>query len=139
MPMNQKSVANIPESMANILLIEDDEALRALFCEVLETDGYSVVMAAHGDEAIALFNNAIELVLTDMNMPRKNGLQTAAALRERAPNLPIIIMSGHPGQSKGLEGFATERSTNRFLSKPFTPQALCDTVAELLASVSAVA
>jgi len=120
--------------MANILVIEDDEALRALFCEVLEAYGHSVVTAVNGEEGIALFNDSIELVVTDMNMPRKNGLQTVAALRERAPHLPIIAMSGHPGQSKELERFASERTANRFLYKPFTPKVMGETVAELLAS-----
>lgn len=125
--------------MAHILLIEDDEALRALFCEVLETYGHSVTAAANGDDAIALFNDAIELVITDMNMPRKNGLQTAAVLRERAPNLPVITMSGHPGQSHELQKFGTERAANRFLYKPFTPQVLCDTVAQMLGEEPALA
>jgi two-component system response regulator FlrC len=125
--------------VAHILLIEDDEALRALFCEVLETYGHSVTAAANGDDAIALFNDAIELVITDMNMPRKNGLQTAAVLRERAPNLPVITMSGHPGQSHELQKFGTERAANRFLYKPFTPQVLCDTVAQMLGEEPALA
>ena len=68
--------------------------LRSLFCEVLEIYGHAVTAAANGEEAILLFNDSIELVITDMNMPRKSGLQTAAALRQRAPNVPIIAMSG---------------------------------------------
>lgn len=118
--------------MANILLIEDDEALRALFCEVLETYGHCVVMATNGDAAIELFNDSIELVLTDMNMPGKNGLQTVAVLRESAPDIPVITMSGHPGQSNELQQFGTAKSTNRFLYKPFSPGVLCDTVAQIL-------
>lgn len=125
--------------MANILLIEDEEMLRALFCEVLEIYGHAVTAAANGEEAIVLFNDSIELVITDMNMPRKSGLQTAAALRQRAPNVPIIAMSGHPGQSEELSRFATERGANRFLFKPFTPQVLCDAVADVLAQASPVA
>jgi len=77
--------------------------------------------------------------LTDMNMPRKNGLQTAALLRQRAPNLPVIVMSGHPGQSEELKKFAMEGGANRFLYKPFTPEILCETVTQILAAVSAVA
>ena len=125
--------------MANILLIEDEEMLRALYCEILEIYGHSVTAAANGEEAIALFNDSMELVITDMNMPRKSGLQTAAALRQRAPNLPIITMSGHPGQSEELSRFAMERGTNRFLYKPFSPEVLCEVVAELLAQASPVA
>jgi CheY-like chemotaxis protein len=124
--------------VAHILLIEDEEMLRALYCEVLEIYGHSVTAAANGEEAIALFNDSIELVITDMNMPRKSGLQTAAALRRRAPNVPIIAMSGHPGQSEELTRFATERGANRFLFKPFTPQVLCDAVTDVLAQTSPV-
>ena len=122
--------------MANILLIEDEEMLRTLFCEVLEIYGHSVSAAANGEEGIALFNRSIDLVVTDMNMPRKSGLQTAAVLREIAPNVPIIAMSGHPAQSEELLRFATERGANRFLFKPFTPEVLCNAVAELLAPLS---
>jgi len=119
--------------VANILLIEDEEMLRDLFCEVLEIYGHSVIAAANGEEALAAFNDSIELVITDMNMPRKSGLQTAAALRQRTPNIPIIAMSGHPAQSEEMSKFATERGANRFLFKPFTPQVLCDAVSEVLA------
>lgn len=110
--------------------------LRTLFCEVLEIYGHSVIAAANGEEGIALFNGVIDLVITDMNMPRMSGLQTAAALRKIAPNVPIIAMSGHPAQSAELLRFATERGANRFLFKPFTPDVLCDAVTELLAPVS---
>ncbi len=113
--------------------------LRALFCEVLEIYGHSVIAAANGEEAITLFNDSIELVITDMNMPRKSGLQTAAALRQRTPNIPIIAMSGHPAQSEELSRFATERGANRFLFKPFTPDVLCQAVTEVLALVSSMA
>lgn len=112
--------------------------LRALYCEVLEIYGHSVTAAANGEEAIALFNDSIELVITDMNMPRKSGLQTAAALRQRAPNVLIIAMSGHPSQSEELTRFATERGANRFLFKPFTPQVLCDAITDVLAQTSPV-
>jgi CheY-like chemotaxis protein len=122
--------------MANILLIEDDQALRELFSEVLEAcGGHSVVAAANGDEGIARFNDSIDLVVTDMNMPHKSGLQTAAELRKRAPHVPIIAMSGHPGQSQELTQFAMERGANQFLSKPFTPEVLCKAVAQLLAAM----
>jgi CheY-like chemotaxis protein len=53
-------------------------------------------------------------------------------LRQRAPTVPIIAMSGHPGQSEELRRFATEGGANRFLFKPFTPDLLCQTVADIL-------
>jgi CheY-like chemotaxis protein len=95
-----------------------------------------VSAAADGQEGIGLFNQTIDLVITDMNMPRKSGLQTAAALREIAPNIPIIAMSGYPSQSEEVLRFTTEKGANRFLFKPFTPQVLCDAVTELLAALS---
>lgn len=112
--------------------------LRELYCEVLAIYGHSVTAAANGEEAITLFNDSIELVVTDMNMPRKTGLQTAAALRERAPNVPIIAMSGRPAQSEELSRFATERGANKFLFKPFTPDVLCDAITEILAQAATV-
>jgi CheY-like chemotaxis protein len=125
--------------VANILLIEDEDMLRALYREILEIYGHSVTAAANGEDGIALFNDSIELVVTDMNMPRQSGLQTAAALRERAPKVPVIAMSGHPGQFEELSRFATGKAANRFLLKPFTPEVLCDAVTELLAHVSPMA
>ncbi len=113
--------------------------LRELYREVLEIYGHSVTVAANGDEGIAMFNHSIDLVITDMNMPRMSGLQLAATLRHRAPNVPIIAMSGHPAQSEELQKFATGNGANRFLFKPFTPDVMCDAVTELLAQASPVA
>ena len=118
--------------MAKILLIEDDELVRELFCEVLETCGHSVIVASDGEEGIAQFDATIELVITDMNMPRRNGLQTACVLRQACPNIPIITMSGHPGQSQELSTFEAQDGINRFLAKPFTPELLSGTITELL-------
>jgi len=89
-------------SVVKILLVEDHVAVRDALCNLLEQDGYSVVCAACGDEALTMFNrdSAFDLLLTDMVMPGNlQGLTLAEAVREKCESLPVIFMSGYADQS----------------------------------------
>jgi CheY-like chemotaxis protein len=121
--------------MARILIVDDDDAVRALLGEVLVSFGHVVIAAHDGEEAIRLFPEArADLVITDIVMPEKEGLELMADLRRRQPDVKIIAISGGAriGAGDYLE-LARHLGARKVLAKPFTQAALMAAVDELLA------
>ena len=108
----------------DVLLVEDDDAVRRIMSRQLRRLGASVLAAAGLEEALRLISDrvALDVLVSDVVMPDANGLQVAAALRERFPGLPVVFVSGYDG------GVLREREAvspgAEVLSKPFTPSAL---------------
>ena len=115
-----------------VLLVEDEPALRDLAALILEGEGYLVLQAGDGGEAITVaerHRGPIDLLLTDVVMPRVSGPELAQRLRALRPGLEVLYMSGYNDRrlmSRGLE----EASVN-LLAKPFTPDELAEQVAQL--------
>lgn len=103
--------------MANILVVDDDQGLRASLCCVLEELGHSPTQAGDGREGLARTAPA-DLVITDLCMPRLGGLELIRKLRDYRPELPIIAISGDSSSTTRLE---TARRLGAFttLRKPF--------------------
>lgn len=81
--------------MATILLLEDDEAFRAVLREALRRAGHKLVEAADGSRLAGLMDgHRFDLVITDLVMPNRDGIETIMALRTSHPKLPVIAMSG---------------------------------------------
>ena len=118
----------------SVLVVEDEPAVRSVALRALRGAGFTVCVAADGDEALRLLGEArgpaVDLVVTDVVMPRLGGLELAARLRERRPGLPVLFVSGYTEHAADLQGRLDERTT--FLSKPFTPQDLLRAVRQLL-------
>ena len=110
-----------------ILVVDDEPQVRRLATRALEHEGYHVIQATDGLEALGLFTDdaGIDLLVTDVRMPHTDGIVLAAALRRRYPHVPVLFMSGFPR--------GTEPAPEPFLAKPFEMQTLCDRVKELLA------
>jgi CheY-like chemotaxis protein len=123
--------------MKRVLLIEDDEAVRALLSEVLKEGGFEVVAAANGKEGIAIFEEqAIDLIVTDLFMPTLDGAETIIAIRRLRPDFKIIAISG--GRRiigpEHLQSVVRHMGVNHFLAKPFTGDQLLRMVTDLLNS-----
>ena len=123
--------------MATILLVEDDEGVRTLLHKALVAAGHEVEDAWNGDIALAAYRRqSRDLVITDLVMPEKDGLETIMALRRLNPAVKIIAMSGG-GRTLGLGQLYLETAStfgaNRILAKPFTSTALLTAVSEVLA------
>ena len=108
-----------------ILVVDDEKAVRAVAQRALEANGYRVVTAADGAEALITFSRSVEpfqALLTDMVMPVMDGLALIRALRAHAPRLPILAMSGMPEHEAAVvqAGLTAEA----FLEKPFGAEAL---------------
>jgi DNA-binding response OmpR family regulator len=121
--------------MKRILLIEDEDELRSILRISLEKMGYAVTEARNGAEAMKLFKKApADLVLTDLIMPEKEGLETIRQLRRRNPELKIIAMSGG-GRSDARDNLKMALSFGATLAfpKPFSFDGLAKAIAGLLA------
>ena len=120
--------------MASILLVDDDEQLRPMLKMVLERAGHVVSEAGNGREALASYSREqTELVVTDLVMPDKEGLEMIMELRRSYPGLKIIAMSGggRTGAKNYLE-LAVKFGANHILNKPFTNQDLLNGVKMLV-------
>jgi two-component system cell cycle sensor histidine kinase/response regulator CckA len=117
-----------------ILLVEDESSVRQMLTRVLSNQGYELLVASTGKEAIALDDEAIasiDLLISDLIMPGANGADVASELRARAPHLEVLFMSGsadHPVLKRVLAG------NERFIPKPFSLDELSRLVAEALSA-----
>jgi CheY-like chemotaxis protein len=121
-------------ALAVILLVEDEELVRNVTCEVLETAGYSVLTAKNAAEATEVFDRysrLIGLVITDVVMPGQDGRTLAEQLRARCPGLRVIVSSGYPEGTMVGTDFA-EGDRVLFLPKPFSADTLLRNISRLL-------
>jgi PAS domain S-box-containing protein len=127
-----------PRSRATILLVEDEEAVRALAMRILRREGYTVYVASNAVEAETVFasnGNEIALLVSDLVLPGVGGMDLARRLRDRRPALNVLLMSGYSDRDVGA--FQNETDGVAFLQKPFTPDSLVGRVGELLGSGAA--
>ena len=120
--------------MARILVIDDDDQIRTTLHQVLDLEGHEVVNASNGKEGIKLFEeNGADLIITDILMPEKEGLETIMDLRKDFPDVKIIAISGG-GQidANSYLSMAKQFGALRTLPKPFELEELLDAVRELL-------
>lgn len=116
-----------------ILLVEDEEAVRALARRVLEKHGYRVLSASDGHQAIRIareHTGPIHLLLTDVVMPSMGGGELSTHLTRLVPSLRVLYMSGFTEDETVREG--VEQSMAAFLPKPFSPSTLVQTVRQVL-------
>ncbi len=119
--------------MARILLIEDYDSVRTVLREALELAGHTVIEARNGAEGLDLFPQAgADLVITDIVMPDKDGLDVVTALREQVPPVNIIAISGARDSAEDYLDLAHRMAAMKVLLKPFSIAALIAAVDELL-------
>jgi CheY-like chemotaxis protein len=125
--------------MKRILLIEDDEDFRGVLRTALELRGFEVAQAADGDEGIRSFcQQEPDLVLCDLFMPQKEGLETIRELRRNFPEVKIIAMSGGAfGGRMDLLSVARLMGANGLLQKPFDQPTLLATIEKVLGNSTA--
>lgn len=117
-----------------ILVIDDEPTALDLLRRILEMNGYEVAVAKNGQEGVVLFQqHPCDLVITDMVMPIKDGLQTILDLRMEAPELPVVAISGGGTISKerylAVAGYLDRVIT---IAKPFAIEQIVEAVEKLL-------
>ncbi len=121
--------------MASILVVDDDDLIRKLVVKTLVRAGYDVTASANGQEAERIYRQEpSDLIITDLFMPEKEGMEIIMELRRDYPDVKIIAISGAGslGATEYLE-MAMMIGASRTLAKPFGQEQLLSTVRELLA------
>lgn len=125
---------NVSASDERVVLVVDDEpSIRDAISEILQLDGYSVVTASNGAEALRIVDQGPpSLVLLDMRMPVLNGWDFARVLKERQVTLPIVVITA----ATDARAWAEEINAVDFLAKPFDLVDLLSTVERILPPTS---
>ncbi|NNE66661.1 MAG: response regulator [Pyrinomonadaceae bacterium] len=119
----------IPRGNETVLLVEDEDLIRETSSEVLTSLGYKVLVAKDGEEAMRIaksHENEINLLLTDVVMPKMNGHELAKRIRRKFKNLSVLFMSGYADDIITRHGILEEHV--HFLGKPFSPLTLAERV-----------
>ena len=95
--------------MKKILVVDDEEAIRILYREELESEGYEVATAANGQEVFALLDSfAPDLIILDIQMPEMSGVEVLQQMRSKFRNLPVIISSAYPEYQQNFATWASD-------------------------------
>ncbi len=136
-PVDRGKAADAPldksRNFETVLVVEDEDIVRELVCDVLSQQGYNVICAADGLEALRLSNDyedRIHLMITDVIMPQMNGHELASKIAAERPDTKILYVSGYSDTDIGDHGVLDPRF--ELLQKPFTPQRLARKIRELL-------
>ncbi len=123
-------------AMARILVVDDEQLARFTMREILETVGHEVTEAKNGAQGIALQTaQPFDVVITDIIMPEKEGVQMIMELKRDFPDLPIVAISGG-GRTRNLDflKIAERYGAQKILAKPFSEEELVDVVNACLAA-----
>lgn len=127
-------MSNAREGVARVLVIDDEAAIREGLRALLQMQGHVVAAAGDGRAGMRhLAENAVDLVITDIVMPRQDGIETIMALRRLHPDVKIVAISAGVGLDRGdYLSMARKLGAHCTLAKPFSPAALLDAVAACL-------
>ncbi len=132
-PPSEPAPAVPARSSETILLVEDEPAVRRLARRALEAHGFRILEAANGHEALELCEKHVtelDMLLTDVVMPRMSGVELASRLTAIDPTLRVLYMSGYTEDTLGQRGVLSPETA--FLNKPFTPATLLEAVRGVL-------
>ena len=120
--------------MQKILVVDDDDLIRDLIYEILEPQGFNIILAENGNRAIEILSKeSVDLIITDIIMPDKEGIETIIDIKKKLPNAKIIAMSGG-GQlnANSYLSIAQKLGVSATISKPFDPVKFLNTVQNIL-------
>ena len=124
------------DGTATVLVVEDDQPLLEFFSVLLRRDGYRILLAENGMEALAIAesnpNDRIDVLLSDVAMPYMGGIQLAERLREYRPDIEVLLISGLPHEE--ILNRCSPTLTPHLMPKPFSVAVLSGKVAELAAA-----
>ena len=119
-----------PDGQAVILLAEDEPMVRNMIRATLTSQGYCVIDAVDGAQAVELsrtYEGAIHLLLTDLKMPNLDGAEAAGIISAERPGIRVLVISGH-----GSDEIRTKMASRAFLRKPFLPAVLREKIRDVL-------
>jgi two-component system cell cycle sensor histidine kinase/response regulator CckA len=136
-PEMEEDTVNIMHEKSSevILLVEDDDSVRGLTKSILMKNGYSVLDAKYGKDALLIYKkekSRVNLVITDIIMPKISGIELDAKLHKKDPDLKVLFMSGYTDDILSRHGISDYKE--RLLEKPFSEETLISKIGEMLNS-----
>ena len=126
--MREASKKNHPY---RILVVEDDSEMRSLLADELSDEGYEVIQAEDGAEAaLIVVRNHLDLVISDMKMPKMGGLALSSVVKEANPDVPVIVITAFADGPTLIEAY--EKGVADYISKPFKMLDLKNAVKKVL-------
>jgi len=117
----------------NILVVDDESVIRQLLVRTISRDGYSVSEASDGVAALEVLNKShFDIVVSDIKMPRMNGMELLTEIRSKYPGVSVVLITGH-GSEYNAEA-VTEAGADQFITKPFKNTEISRTLAILFNS-----
>lgn len=116
-----------------VLVVEDEQVVRSAVCRILRLQGYQVLEAENGEDALRVmheYHAPVHLLLTDVVMPEMEGRELVALLRSWYPQMRVLFMSGYKAEYLNIEPDAEDGQA--FLAKPFTFESLAQQVRALI-------
>lgn len=115
-----------------VLIADDSTSMRQMIEFTLSDAGYTVVQSVDGEDAVTKFSADVNLVITDLNMPKMNGIDLIKKIRGGSVNkfVPIIMLTTESEQSKKDEG--KKAGATAWIVKPFTPENLLETIKKVI-------
>lgn len=114
-----------------ILVVDDEEIVLDSCRIVLEAEGFEVIQCTSADQSLAIIRTEdISLLLVDVKMPGRDGLYLLGEVKEKWPDIPVIVMSGYATNGTILN--ASKKGADTFVAKPFTPDELLNVIHQVI-------
>jgi len=113
-----------------ILVVDDEANMRSSLRDILAAEGYDIVLAAEGQEALEAFDDSIRLVITDIKMPGMNGFELLNELHRRDPDLPIVMITAYGTMELAIQ--AMRSGAYDYITKPFDPEQILHDVRHIV-------
>ncbi len=120
-----------------ILIVDDEKEVREVIRIHLDVNGYNILEAENGEDAINILRSEdnmvnVGLILCDIRMPKVNGIECIDFLRQEAPSIPIVVVTGYPDTEMATQ--LMKKGVKDYLVKPVERQKLLETVEQLVAA-----
>jgi|GEM_PF-380883 diguanylate cyclase (GGDEF)-like protein len=131
--LSKSGVFTMPVSKdtVRVLVVDDEVLVRTLLTDILEEEGYAVETAENGQDGIRLLEDqSFDMVISDIVMPKKNGIEVLVAAKRIDPNLPVIMITGYPSVDTVIR--LVKLGSSDYITKPFNVDLIRVTVAKVL-------
>ena len=118
-----------------ILIVDDEQDVRDIFQDRLEKAGYNTIMAENGEEAIKTLRSGdnmlkVGIIFCDIRMPKVNGIECIDFLRQQAPGIPVVVVTGYPDAEVAKE--LMKKGIKQYLVKPLDKEKMMAIVEEII-------
>lgn len=114
----------------SVLIVDDEKVIRSVLSKIVKREGFTVIEAANGKEALAkMSQNPADFIITDIMMPELDGMELLVQVKKDYPNVRVAVITGHPGSFTPEEVIAS--GADHYILKPFKSEQICRAMQEM--------